>query len=331
MSKLRVVSVSFLLILIAFLSTPAQTPGGQAMANSAMPSPTGQAATSQTGGDDRYRIGYQDVLEIQIDRHADLNQRVPVNPNGTINLFRLNRPIIAVCKTDSELATDIANAYKENYLRDPQVHVIVAEQKSQSIAVIGAVEKPGNFYVTRRVHLLEMLAMGTRLIVARTGSTGNCKATGPATDITATNDSEIALMGFKIRDVQQGKESLWMQPGDVVSVLDADTVYVYGNVIKQGFIKVRDPITLRQAIASSEGLKPSTKKDHIRILRQLPNSIERTELVFDLNQIEKGKATDHYLEPGDIVAVSEDKVKAILNGITNTIKTTVPSAAYRFP
>ena len=172
---------------------------------------------------------------------------------------------------------------------------------------------------------------GTRLIVARTGSTGNCKAAGPAIDISATNDSEIALMGFKIRDVQQGKESLWMQPGDVVSVLDADTVYVYGNVIKQGFIKVRDPITLRQAIASSEGLKPATKKDHIRILRQMPNSNERTEMVFDLNQIDKRQATDPYLEPGDIIAVSEDKVKAILNGITNTIKTTVPSAAYRLP
>jgi hypothetical protein len=38
---------------------------------------------------------------------------------------------------------------------------------------------------------------------------------------------------------------------------------------------------------------------------------------------------DPYLEPGDIVAVSEDKAKAILQGIGNAIKNTVPTAAYR--
>jgi len=141
---------------------------------------------------ERYRIGFQDVLDVQIYRHTDLTQRVSVSPSGTITLFRLDHPVVAVCKTERELATDIANAYKENYLRDPEVNVVVAEQHSQPVAVIGAVEKPGSFYLGRRYQLLEMLALargpskeaGTRLLVARTGSTSNCREA--ADD--ATND-----------------------------------------------------------------------------------------------------------------------------------------------
>ena len=178
--------------------------------------------------------------------------------------------MVAVCKTDRELAAEIADAYKKTFIRNPQVNVVVAEQKSQSVSVIGAVEKPGSFFVNRRVHLLEMLAMaggpnkeaGTRLLIARTGSTTNCKQGTTADEI-----GDVAFLAFKIRDIQEGKETFWLQPGDVVSVLDADLVYVYGNVHKQAAFPVRDPITLTQAIVTAEGLKPAARKDKIRILQ----------------------------------------------------------------
>lgn len=298
------------------------------------PVPSEKAIAGLETQNERYRIGFQDVLEVQVFRHPDLTQRVLVSPNGTISLFRLEKPVTAICRTESELATAIANAYKEKYLRDPQVYVVVAEQKSQSIGVMGAVEKAGNFFINRRTHLLEMLALaggpkeeaGTRLIVARTGSKSSCK------DGSGVDDAdEIAILGFKLRDVQEGRQTLWMRPGDVVSVFAADIVYVYGNVNKQGAYQVREPITLTQAIVTAEGLKGSAKKDKVRILRQRQGSSEREELTFDLNQIDKGKVKDPVLEPNDIVAVSEDRVKSILSGVVSIIKGSVPNAAYRLP
>src|SRR6476661_1205210 len=225
-------------------------------------------------GDERYRIGYQDTLEIQIFRHPELNQRVSVNSNGTINLFRIPDPVIAVCKTERELANEVADAYRKDYLRNPEVNVVAAEQRSRAFAVIGAVEKPGSYLIAKRVRLLELLSQaggpskeaGTRLIVARTGSTSNCKMN----DQVALND-DVTLMSFKIKDVLEAKQNLVMEPGDIVSVLDSDVVYVYGNVNKQGQIRLKEPITLTQALASAEGLKPSTKKDKIRVLRQKPD------------------------------------------------------------
>src|SRR5690606_35568408 len=134
-------------------------------------------------GNERYRIGFQDTLEIQVYGQPKLTQRVTVNPNGTINLFRLPDPVVAVCKTERELFDAIAAAYEKDYLRDPQVNVVVAEQRSQSFAVIGSVEKPGNYFINRKVRLLELLAQaggpsrdaGSRLVVARTGSSSDCK------------------------------------------------------------------------------------------------------------------------------------------------------------
>ncbi|MGH9819270.1 MAG: polysaccharide biosynthesis/export family protein, partial [Pyrinomonadaceae bacterium] len=273
----------------AGLSSPSIKPGEQVPKGSDSP-------------DERYRIGYQDTLDVQVFRHSELNKRVSVDTNGTITLFRLDDPILAVCKTEAELATDIAKAYEKDYLRNPEVNVIAVEQKSQSVSVIGAVEKPGSFYLNRRVHLLELLAFaggprsgeaGTRLLVARTGSKSNCQQDGG--DANKNGDS-IELMNFKISDVQAGKETLWMQPGDVVSVLPADVVYMYGNVNRQGSVKIKDPLTLTQAIALAEGLKGSTQKDHIRVLRQKPGSTERDEMVYDLTMIDRGKAQDPILE-----------------------------------
>lgn len=299
------------------------------------PTPTTPSDTAFAGiadDKDRYRIGLRDVLDIQVYLHPDLSQRAPVSPAGTITLFRLDAPIVAVCKSELELAAEISAAYKKKFIKDPQVKVVVADQKSQAVGVMGAVTTPGYYYVNRRVHLLEILAQaggpnkesGTRLIVARTGSNSNCKQ---STD----NDPDVSVIGFKIRDVQEGKETFWMEPGDIVSVLDADVVYIYGNVHQQGAIRIRENITLTQAIVSAEGLKPAAKKDKVRILRQKPGSLEREELVFDLNQIDKGKIPDPFLEPNDIVAVSEDRAKAIIQGFANAIKTSLPSAVYRIP
>ncbi|MBK9768223.1 MAG: polysaccharide biosynthesis/export family protein [Chloracidobacterium sp.] len=279
--------ISILLIITGVTAVFAQTPSAQTV-----------AAVSADARDDRYRIGYQDVLNIQVFRHPELGIEATVNPNGMIYLFRLEEPIVAVCKTERELARDIENAYKVKYLKNPQVNVIVRESGPNKES-------------------------GTRVMVARTGSTSNCRMP----DSVVSDD--VTVLGFKMREIQEGKRMLWMQPGDIVSVLDADMVYVYGNVIKPGEVKFREPITLRQAIASSQGLKPATDKSVVRVLRQIPDSIERKELIYNLSEIDKGRGSDPYLEPNDIVAVSKDSTKAILNGVVTTFTNGLPTILSR--
>lgn len=291
-----------------------------------------QLPTGITVGE-RYRIGYQDRITVQVFRRPELTQTVDVNPNGTISLFRLPDAIPAVCKTEAELANAIATAYQKDYLRNPEVKVIVAEQRSQALAVIGAVMKPAQYLVSKRVRLLELLALaggpspeaGSRLILARTGSTSTCEGRPDA------ETSDVLYADFRLKDVLEAKENPEVRPGDIVSVLEEDSVYVYGNVIEQGEVKFKEPITLMQAIASAKGLKPAAKQDKVRVLRQKRGSVEKEELIFDLGKIAKRLANDPFLEPNDIVAVSEDTAKSIFQGIGRSLTQGIPSVFYRFP
>ncbi len=330
---MRSVKFFFLAILLIFANldlASAQTVSDVKQVTASSEAPAVVPKPDDSG--ERYRIGLQDTLEITVFRHPELTQRVGVNSNGTINLFRMDRPVLAVCKTERELADEIAQIYEKDYLRNPFVNVSAVERKSQSVAVIGAVEKPGSFYIDRKVHLLELLAfaggpksedVGSRMIVARTGARTGCGGSDSV-------ESELQLMDFAISDVQQGKKTLWMQAGDVVSVLDADLIYVYGDVNKQGAVKVKEPITLTQAIVLAEGLQSSAKKDKIRVIRQKPGSTDREEFVYSLSDIDKQRVNDPILLPNDIVAVSEDKVKSIMNSIGKSFTQGIPTVFYRF-
>ena len=324
----------FLLILLAVLFGLSSA-GGQTGNGSSSPQPTtgGVSNAKKDNEDERYRIGYQDTLEVQVYDVPKLSQKVTVNPDGTINLFRATKPITAVCKTERELARDIEAEYLR-ILRKPEVIVFAVEKKSQSYGVIGSVEKAGTYYISRRIRLLDLLSYaggpnreaGNRLIVARTGSSSACQV--ESDDSVISNDT--ILINLKVKDVMEGKQNPWMQPGDIISVLDADEVYVYGNVNKVGSIKMKEPITLTQAIVSAEGLK-GTAKSKVRVLRQKEGSSDRDELVYDLKEIEKRKINDPFLEPNDIVAVSEDSTKVVLQSITGILKNGVPSLFYRIP
>lgn len=288
---------------------------------------TAVLATSQN---EKYRIGFRDKLSVQIFRHPELAQTVSVNSNGTISLFRLPEPITAVCKTEEELSKEIAAAYRKDYLKNPEVNVVAVEQMSQALAVIGAVEKPGGFFVNRRMHLLELLALaggpskeaGSRLMVVRPGSNADCQQNAQVAD------DKVGLFNFSIRELQEGKQSFMMQPGDIVSVLEADIAFVYGNVNEQGQVVMKQPMTLTQAIATAKGIKPATR-DKVRIIRHKPGSQERDVIVVDLAAIDKQKAEDPFLQPNDIVALSQDPTRNILRSLTKTFTQGLPSLMYR--
>jgi polysaccharide export outer membrane protein len=311
-------------------SMSAQTPvGAQTSSTAVSTKPAGD-------GNDRYRIGYQDTLDIQIFNHPNLSRRSQVNPDGTINLFRLSDPIVAVCKTELELAGDIAKAYEKDYLRNPEVSVVAVERKSQVVTVIGAVKKPGSFYIDKRTQLLPLLGFaegpdtehaGTRLIVFRPGSTSNCKM-NPGIEASA---DKTQLFAFALKDVEEGKATFWMEPGDVVSVQTSDKVYVYGNVNKQGIVDMKEPLTLTQALAAAGGIKSATQMENIRVVRQKPGSTDHVETIYNFKEIAKGKAPDPYLEPNDIVAVSQNKTQSILNDIGKSMTNGIPSIFYRIP
>lgn len=268
--------------------------------------------------DDRYRIGPGDVLDIRIYNRPQLSRDgVRVEGSGMIRMPLIEGDIKAACLTEGELAKEISTRYARFY-KNLQVDVFIKEYQSQQVAVIGAVNDQSRFKLQRRVRLLELLtyAKGPS---TRAGQTINIvhSSTSSPCKVTDESDSGSVLTSYKLSDVLQGdpKSNPYLEAGDIVTIPDADQIYVVGNVISPVTIPLRESITLTRAIAMAGGLKQDTRKDKIRVLRQEPGTTVRKEMTVDLSAIEKKSSEDLALLPNDIIDVPTSAGKSFLRGL----------------
>ncbi|MBD0370031.1 MAG: polysaccharide biosynthesis/export family protein [Pyrinomonadaceae bacterium] len=303
------------------------TPSADAAASAGTNAP---AQLSQR--DDRYRIGPNDVLDIRVFNKPILSRdNVRVDGRGMIRMPLIETDIQAACRTETELAQEIARLYLK-YQRRPQVDVFIKEYQSQPVAVIGAVNAPGRFQLQRRVRLLELLAFASgpaeragRSVQIIHSLTPTITCEQPDSD----SADEIATAGFisyNLSETLRGEEKAnpFVRPGDIITVPDADQVYVVGNVMKPSAIPLKETITVTRAIAIAGGKMPDTKSDRVRIIRQIPGSTTKTEIFVDLNAIDKRRAEDVVLQPNDIVDVPTASGKRLLKSFIGAI---VPSVA----
>jgi polysaccharide biosynthesis/export protein len=272
---------------------------------------------AQQPQDDRYRIGPGDVLDVRIYNRPQLSRDgVRVEGNGMIRMPLIEGDIKAACLTEGELAKEISTRYAR-YYKNLQVDVFIKEYQSQQVAVIGAVNDQSRFKLQRRIRLLELLtfAKGPSTKAGQTINVVHSSASSPCKKV---EESDAAVFSsYKLSDVLQGdpKSNPYLEAGDIVTVPEADQVYVVGNVFMPITIPLREPVTLTRAIAMAGGLKQDTQKDKIRVLRQEPGTPVRKEITVDLSAIEKKRSEDLALLPNDIIDVPTSAGKSFLRGL----------------
>ncbi|HLO00351.1 MAG TPA: polysaccharide biosynthesis/export family protein [Pyrinomonadaceae bacterium] len=311
--------------------------GQQQEQNSAEKTVATRAGTTQAAllpnEDDRYRIGPGDVLDIRILNRPNLSREaVRVEGNGMIRMPLIDSEIQAACKTEGELAREIAEAYTKFY-RKPQVDVFIKEYHSRQVAVIGAVNEQSRFELQRRIRLLELLtyAKGPS---AKAGQTINivhapqahvCQQGDPATE------DARAFSSYKLSDTLQGdpRANPYIEAGDIITLPEANQIYVVGNVFTPLTIPLKEPITLSRAVAMAGGVKQDSKKDKVRIVRQEGDSTTRKEILVDLTAIEKKRAEDIALMPNDIIDVPTSGSKSFLRTLLGTVAPSVAQLPVR--
>jgi polysaccharide export outer membrane protein len=268
--------------------------------------------------DDRYRIGAGDVLDIRIFNRPNLSrENLRVEGNGMIRMPLIETEIQAACLTEGELAKEISTRYAK-YYKNLQVDVFIKEYHSRQVAIIGAVNDQSRFELQRRVRLLELLtyAKGPSPRAGQTVNIVHSTGSSPCKQVDETDTSAV-FASYKLSDVLQGdpKSNPYLEPGDIVTIPEADQVYVVGNVFMPLTISLREPITLTRAIAMAGGLKQDTRKDKIRVLRQEPGTTIRKEITVDLYAIEKKRSEDLALAPNDIIDVPTSAGKSFLRSL----------------
>ena len=157
-----------------------------------------------------FRIGPEDILDVQVWKNSDLSRIVPVRPDGMISLPLVN-DIQAAGLTPTDLRQQITQRLAE-FVPSPEVSVIVREVHSVKVAVLGAVRMPGLYEVKSPATVLEMLARAQglnefadrgRIVVLRQDGSGT-----------------TTRIPFNYRKVAEGSEqdNFSVRPGDIVVV-----------------------------------------------------------------------------------------------------------------
>lgn len=154
-------------------------------------------------------LAANDLLEVRVYQEADLSGMYRVAPDGAIN-FPLCGKVAVGGMTPTEAADAITACLKKDFLRRPQVSVMVKEFNSKKVFVFGEVSKPGAYAFEE----------GMTIIHAVSQAGGFSKtASKNSVNVTRVVDGQEVKVPVKVEDIVVGREKNFaLQPGDIIFV-----------------------------------------------------------------------------------------------------------------
>jgi protein involved in polysaccharide export with SLBB domain len=265
-------------------------------------------AYTTINGFPEYKIGAGDILEITLWQAASpTREEVLIRPDGKIS-FGFVEDLYVEGLTPTQLDNRLVAYYRE-FVKNPRIDVVVKEYKSKYVAMTGSVgggirtsgagTGAGRYPLTGKVRLLEMLA--------RTGGP-NRDANLREVRVRRKSGETFALNLY--RAIYQGDPSqdIVLNDGDLIFfstlVLDANRVFVFGEVANPGVIKLAESnMQLFDAIAEAGGPTVFAVKRETKLVR---GSVTNPEIIaIDLKKLlEEGDQTQNVaLNSGDFIYV----------------------------
>lgn len=153
-----------------------------------------------------------DVLTVSIYQQADLNSRVTIDDNGTVNLPLLGR--VEVGGRTLEQATELVRSlYDRDYLVNPVVTVQIEQMAALRFSVLGEIQHPGSYEIpaNESISLLEGIARA-----------GGFTRLAAASRVTVQRVEEGRPKIYAIDAEAMGNDTnanpFRLQPGDIVTV-----------------------------------------------------------------------------------------------------------------
>jgi polysaccharide export outer membrane protein len=277
---------------------------------------TGPAAYT-LGPDDQIVIRVLDLEEFGATTTAT-DKPYRIDLRGVVNLPLVGR-MKAGGRTIETFEAELVGKLRE-FVKEPQVTVMVTEYRSQPISILGQVTSPGVHQLQGRKSLFEVISMagglkpeaGYTIKIVRKKEFGAIPLASAKLD--TTGEYFVAEVNVKgIMNAEHPEENLLIQPFDVITVPKAELVYVVGTVKRSGGFTLadREKVTVLQALSMAEGFGPQPAEKECKILRKTGNS-DREEIPVNLNAILKGKAPDVPMQSEDILFVPASTGKKIL-------------------
>jgi len=237
----------------------------------------------------QYRIGAGDTLRITVYQSPDLSLETKVTDAGVISYPLLGSLRVAGLSVD-EAEKALAQALvKGDFIKNPQVIIVVTNVRANQVNVLGQVGKPGRYP-------LDIAGMRLTEVLALAGG------------VTAVGSDTLVLVGQREGKAWRHEvdlprlfaagglaEDVVVLPGDALWVERAPQIYVYGEVQRPGQVRLERGMTVMQALAAAGGKTQRGTERGLRVSRRGPDG--------HLQALEP--AMDEQLREGDVVYIRE--------------------------
>jgi polysaccharide biosynthesis/export protein len=259
-------------------------PVAQAQASAARPGAAKPADADQS------RIGAGDTIRITVYQSPDLSLETRVNESGAISYPLLGRVQLAgltVTAAEQHIAQELK---RRDFVKDPQVIIVVTQVRANQVNVLGQVGKPGRYPLDLTgMRLTEVLALAGGVIAGAGSDT---------VVLTGVRDGrpfrhEIDLP--RLFSQGSGAEDPVIAPGDTLWVDRAPQIYLYGEIQHPGALRLERGMNVMQAVAAGGGATPRGTLKGLKVTRRGPDGKTQT--------IEP--SMEDTLRDGDVVFIRE--------------------------
>ena len=223
------------------------------------------AAPATTTAAAEYRLGSGDVLRINVYQNPDLTLETRVTEAGIVSyplLGAIRLGGLSVTAAEKLIADGLRSG---NYVKQPQVTLVVLQVRGNQASVLGQVNRPGRYPIeVADMRLTDLLAMaggtaggGTDLVVVtgvRNGQPFRLEVDLPTVFAAGGKDKDLLILN-----------------GDAVWVDRQPLVYIYGEVQRPGPMRLERGMTMMQSLATGGGLTQRGTEKGIRVHRKSPD------------------------------------------------------------
>ena len=211
----------------------------------------------------KYTLGVGDEIKVTVYGQPELSTEGQINSDGTMT-FPLIGTVPLTGRSSSEAAKYLADSYEQgNYLKKPQINIFVTKYRSQSVAILGKVNRPGKLILEGPTSLNEALAWAggvsdagsEHLVLIRAAANGKQERL------------EVDLQ--KALNVEADQNAvIWLRNGDTIYVPISGRFYLSGEVNAPGMYPLDRPLNVMQAVGVGGGPNARAKDRAVKLFRK---------------------------------------------------------------
>lgn len=231
-----------------------------------------------------YRIGPEDVLQVQVWDHDDLTRKIKVSREGEFSYPLIGR-VHAEGVTVSELEKDIQTKLSGRFIINPQVTISVTSYESRRVYIMGEVggprgQGPGVYPLTGETTLVEILSKAggptqdarDEVVVVRPR---NEVRKGNPIPLEEAREGEMITLNLRKLLEGDGNQNILLKHGDTIYLPKSEFFFVVGEVKREGRYKLEKGTTVLKGITTAGGFTDKAAKKKIMVLREKEGNKEK--------------------------------------------------------